>query len=197
LKCDLPWSNTSMGGRPLSLADLPGDVTLTQGFRGAVGTPKFEGQILRVIQDEIDPAVAVASTARQEYENALKAIVKRLSWKDFELLVDLILDRSGWARVTRRGGPSEGTDLDVANWAVGERAFVQIKSAADQRVLDEYVTEFEKRPQYHRMIFAIHTSPAGGFKLPPNPDVHVWEVDDVVRLVVRVGLGEWVESKLA
>jgi hypothetical protein len=47
------------------------------------------------------------------------------------------------------------------------------------------------------MIFAVH-SPSG--KLTPPPDLaalQVWEGNKVAELVVRLGLAEWVENRLA
>jgi hypothetical protein len=196
LRCNKPWSNQSLGGQLLTITDLPGDVTLTQGFRATVGKPKYEVQILRVIRDERDPDVIASSKARKDYEDRIKRVITRLSWKDFELLINLILERSGWVRLSRVGGTSEGIDLDVANWAIGERAFVQVKAAADQQVLNSYIEDFERRPQYDRMIFAVHSPPANGL-VSSSDEVHVWATEQISHLVVRLGLGEWVESKLA
>ena len=59
-----------------------------------------------------------------------------------KLLVDLILSRSGWTRTARLGGVTEGIDVEVENAAIGEVAFVQVKSTADPSVLDDYVARF-------------------------------------------------------
>jgi hypothetical protein len=40
LACDRPWSNYTVGGKLLSIANLPGTVTTTGGFKGTVCTPK-------------------------------------------------------------------------------------------------------------------------------------------------------------
>lgn len=55
----------------------------------------------------------------------------------------------------------------------------------------------ERRERYARMIFAVHTPAA---KLTPPKDmcaVQVWDGDRIAELVVRLGLGEWVEGRLA
>ena len=51
--------------------------------------------------------------ARCAYEDAVLKLVRRLGWKDFEVLVDLILSRTGWARVAVLG--SVGEDIQVAS----------------------------------------------------------------------------------
>jgi Holliday junction resolvase-like predicted endonuclease len=62
-----------------------------------------------------------------------------LRWKDFEQLVEHILDRTGWKRISTLGGNREGIDIEVENLTAEEIAFVQVKSRATQAVLDEYV----------------------------------------------------------
>ena len=154
--------------------------------------------MLRIIQDEKDHDAAKAADARDDYERAVDKIVKRLSPKDFEQLIDLILARTGWARISTLGKTREGIDVEAENLTAGEIAFVQVKSSATQEVLNDYVERFNKRRDFYaRMIFAVH-SPSGQLK-PPNdlPAVQVWTGDRVAQLVVRLGLGEWVESRLS
>ena len=51
------------------------------------------------------------------------------------MLVDLILSRSGWARLAKLGGTTEGIDIEAENASAGEIAFVQVKSSATQATL--------------------------------------------------------------
>jgi hypothetical protein len=46
------------------------------------------------------------------------------------------------------------------------------------------------------MIFVVH-SPVGKLLRPDETAVQVWTVEEVARLVVRLGLGKWVANKLA
>jgi hypothetical protein len=196
LHCEWPWSNRSLGGRLLAVADLPGGATSTAGFRGTVCEPRGWETILRVIRDDEDPDATRASEARQAYEAALVPLVARLHPKDFELLVELILARTGWTRLAKIGGATEGVDVEVENATSGEIAFVQVKSAASQAVLDDYVARFaERRERYARMIFAVH-SPRGKLKAPPEVPVQVWEGARISQLVVALGLGDWVARRL-
>ena len=74
---------------------------------------------------------------------------------------------------------------------------VQVKSAATQNVLNDYVEQFKnQRDRYARMIFAVH-SPNGTLTAPVDEPVHLWTCDRVAEFVVHTGLGEWVESRLA
>ena len=198
LACDRPWSNSSLKGKLLAIADLPGTVTTTAGFQGTVCTPNDWQAVLRIIQDEKDPAAVKSAQARRDYEKAIQELVTRLSWKDFEQLIDHVLARTGWARVSTLGKNREGVDVEAENPAVGEVAFVQVKSSADQTTLNDYIERFKRRRDFYaRMIFAVH-SPNG--KLLPPADlsaVQVWTGDRVAQLAVRLGLGEWIESRIA
>ncbi|MFO0965965.1 MAG: restriction endonuclease [Gemmataceae bacterium] len=198
LACNRPWSNRSVKGDLLAILDLPGTVTTTAAFRATVCTPPAWQAILRIIQGQQNPDAAKAAQARAAYEHAILAIVQRLSPKDFEQLIDHILTRTGWSRISTLGKQREGIDVEAENLAVGEIAFVQVKSSATQTVLDDYVERFQQRRElYARMIFAVH-SPSGRLEPPSElPEVQVWTGERVAELVVRVGLGEWVESRLA
>jgi hypothetical protein len=197
LKCDRPWSKTSVNGKLLAISDLPGTVTATAGFRATVCTPKSWHSILRLIKDEIDPDALKAAEVRREYELAVNNVVKRLSPKDFEHLIDLILARTGWDRVSNLGKTQEGIDLEAENPTAGEIAFVQVKSCATQEVLNDYVERFtQRRDRYARMIFAVH-SPSGKLAAPADIPVQLWTGERIAELVVRLGLGKWVEGRLA
>jgi hypothetical protein len=95
------------------------------------------------------------------------------------------------------GKTREGIDLEVENLTAKEIAFVQVKSVATQATLDDYVARFrERRDFYARMIFAVHT-PRGDLTVPSDLPVQIWGGDHLSRLVVRLGLGEWVESRIS
>lgn len=196
LELDRPWDNRSLAGRYLAASDLPGNVSKTAGFQGTICEPKGWREILRLIRDEEDEDAAAAMAARLAYQAAVGKLVARLPPKDFEVLVDLILARSGWTRIAKIGGATEGIDVEVENPAINEIAFVQVKAAAGQATLDDYVDRFrERRERYDRMIFAVH-SPKGGLSAPAGEPIQVWDGPKVAELVVRLGLGDWVSKRI-
>jgi hypothetical protein len=197
LTCARPWSNRSIGGkRHLSITDLPGIVTATAGFQGTVCKPTGWKEILRIIRNEEDVDARAAALAREAYEGAVAKLIARLGEKDFEILVDLILSRAGWARLAKLGGVREGIDVEVENVTLDEIAFVQVKSSATQAVLDDYVSRFKQQTdRYKRMIFAVH-SPKGTLTPPDGLPVQVWTGEKIADLVVRLGLGDWVAKRL-
>ena len=197
LTCATAWTNYSKGGRRhLAMTELPGRVTTTAGFKGTVCEPKGSREILRIIRNEEDLDARAATIARQAYEEAIAKLVTRLGEKDFEVLVDLILSRSGWARLAKLGGVTEGIDIEVENASADEIAFVQVKSSATQATLNDYVSRFnERRDHYKRMIFAVHSS-SPDIIPPSDQPVQVWDRKQIARLVVKLGLGDWVATRL-
>jgi hypothetical protein len=176
---------------------LPGTVSAAAGFRATVAKPKAWETILRIIRDEQDPDAIKAANARASYVAAIDNMVRRLHWKDFELLIDLVLARTGWTRISDLGGTQKDVDMEVGNSTADEIAFVQVKSSADQAELNRYIDRFDlQSDRYARMIFAVHT-PHGSIPATDDPRVQVWTGERIAQLVVRLGLGEWIESRLA
>jgi hypothetical protein len=197
LTCNRPWSNHSVGEKLLARANLPGKVTRVAGFRGTVCEPSGSAEILRIIQDKEDPATLAAVSAREAYTTALATLIGKLHDRDFELLIDLILARTGWNRLAKLGGSTADIDIEAENVATNEIAFVQVKSKATQKVLDDYVERFQdQRDRYDRMIFAVH-SPEGDLTVPEDePSIQIWNGDRIAELAVRLGLGEWIANRL-
>lgn len=196
LTLDRPWSNHGLDGRRLAFSDLPGGMQAVAGFRGTLCEPQASREALRIINGEEDVDAAAAKAARNGYAASVARLIARLGPKDIEVLVDLILSRCGWARIARLGGTTEGIDVEVENPAIGEIAFVQVKSVADNAVLTDYVRRFgECRDRYDRMIFAVH-SPRGTLTPPPDLPVQVWTEARIADLVVRFGLGDWVAKRV-
>lgn len=195
------WSNRSLLNKTLAISDLPGPVTSVAGFRATVcrpgsGRSEVTEQILRIIRGETNPLVLTAREARHAYERAVAAMLMKIGWQDFELLVSLLLERTGWIRSSELGKTRKSIDLDVDNWASEERAFVQVKATAAQDELNDYIEQFENAPHYSRMIFAVHT-PQGELDTGGREKVHIWTGKKLSELVVRLGLGGWIESKSA
>jgi hypothetical protein len=111
--------------------------------------------------------------------------IEDLHWKDFELLVDLIFERSGWPRVSSLGGSQETIDLELEHPASGKRALAQVKSFSTQHTLDDYIGR-AMRGGYDEIYFVCHTK--GGTLRATDPRVIVWDRRRVAELVVRAGL---------
>ena len=71
-------------------------------FRGTICKVEPMDYLLRKLNDELTPEVAAAEEAEAAIIGAIMAMMRLLTWQDFELLVDLVFSASGWRRVGRQ-----------------------------------------------------------------------------------------------
>lgn len=187
-RCIGPWRNIDRKGRPIRVADLSSTLTQLQAYQQTLCKVRSEDYLIRRIEGLDNPAVAAAQAARSAVIDAAKALIAGLHWADFETLVDLIFARSGWQRVSRLGGTQADVDLLLRDQATGETAFVQVKSKARQKVLDDYVERFEASG-CDRLFFVCHTT--SGALSAADRRIHIWAHDELAERAVRAGLLDW------
>lgn len=196
LRCSRPWSNHSIGRkRELLLAKLPGSIGVSAGFRATVCKPGKHESIRRIVANEQDEEAQRAEAARELYQAQLAKMLDRLHWKDFELLIDLILARGGWARIERRGANKQFVDIEAENVVTGEMLIVQVKSQASQVDVDEFAGKVAPDGNV-KMFFACHQPK--GVLMPPVDSpraIKIWQASEIARRAVAAGLGEWIEQR--
>ena len=183
------WRDTDLRGEPLHMERLSSQLTKTSGYRRTICKVADFDALCRVINGEEHPAVTRARDAEAALVEATAALIARLHQNDFERFADLILAQLGWRRVSQVGGSLADVDLLIEQPATGERAFVQVKSAADQAVLDDYLQRFESG-RCDRMFFLCH-SPTRQLEGQGSKPVHVWTGAILARHAVRAGLVDW------
>jgi len=193
------WRNTDIKDNPLSFNLLSGKLLSMQGFRGTICTVAEFPYLLQKINGVEPPDVQEARKAKEAFEQQLEKIIRHLHWKDFELLVDLIIRQVGWKRDNVLGGTQKTHDLVLISPITSERYGVQVKSQANLAAFKSYQNTCSNNMQgFARFYFAVHT---------PSPDLEKASQnlnDDVVRLLlpadlarwsVEYGLGNWVIDK--
>lgn len=191
------WRNTDVNGEPLRMESLSTSLTKVAGYRRTICSVKAEKYLLNRINGVVDPLIAQSAPTRNALVQDLLAAITKLHWKDFETLIDVVIARSGWHRVSALGGTQKTIDLEVEHTATNEVAAVQIKSAASQQTLDEYIERIDEAERYDRSFFVCH-SPKGHLAVPPDrSDVHVWSGDQLATTVFKLGLFDWVFEKIA
>ena len=121
----------------------------------------------RKLAGEAEPVVDAALEAKRALVAACEALIAGLHWVDFETLVDLILARGGWHRVSALGGMAKDADSIVERATARETAMTRVKSAASQSVLDDYIRRFEEEAgEFSRLIFACHSPPMDARAVP-------------------------------
>ena len=99
--------------------------------------------LLRRLRGEKAPVLAMARTAKAQMPLAAEKMIADPHWAGFETMVDLIFARNGWRRVSELGGLQKDIDLKVYEPVIGAKGFVQVKSPADQAVLDQNLERYE------------------------------------------------------
>lgn len=189
------WRNTSIEGKQSLMRQLPGYVTkVVSGFRGTICQIEHANAVQRIINGEIDPRVEKAMASREALVTNLEKVIDRLYWKDFETLIDLIFQRSGWPRVSRLGGSQALIEFELENPVTGEHSFAQVKAQANQKTLNDYIDRFERDAGYKQMFFVCHT--AKGSLQTDDPDVFVWTGPKVAEMAVKTGLTDWILAKV-
>ncbi|MBM6595331.1 restriction endonuclease [Microvirga pudoricolor] len=190
-----PWRNTDLQGRPLRIDGLSTRLTKVAAYRQTLCGIEDPNYLLMKLKGEEDPMVLRGRKAIDELQAVAGEAIAGLHWADFERLIDLILARSGWQRVSELGGTQKDVDLIVEQVATQERAFVQIKSSAGQAVLDDYLARFDQSV-CQRMFFICH-SPRGTLRSPDRPDVHLWNREAIAERAIEAGLFSWLLDKAA
>jgi hypothetical protein len=186
------WSNRSRAGRPLRVAELNGRLTSVAGYRGTICNVAPLAYLLDRIND-IEPAEVIdARAAREQVLVSTEALMRLLTWQDFELLVELVFSASGWRRIGHTGGTQKTIDLDLVLPSTGERAFVQVKSRTDQQQLDDYVAQLAGREET-RMFYVYHS--ARGAIAAADPRVILVGPRRLSAMVLQAGLFDWLITR--
>jgi hypothetical protein len=189
------WRKTDLLGQPLRATALSTKLTKVAAFRRTVCKVEASAYLLRKLRGEVDPLAAEAEAAQRAMEDVAAKLIRSLHETDFETLVDLLLARSGWHRVSALGGTMKDVDMVVEQLITGETAFVQVKSRATQAVLDRYIGIFDSAGVHQRMIFACHDSTAD--LVTDRAEVILWDRRMLARLALRNGLFDWLLTRAA
>lgn len=190
------WRKVNIQGTPLRMDSLSTILTQTAAYRQTICRIKPSAYLLRRINAIEEPVIARARAARQAMVTVAGEMIAALHWADFETLVDLIFARAGWQRVSRVGETQVDVDLVLEQPSIGERAFVQVKSHAGQRVLDDYIGRFRRSGAYDRMFFVCH-SPRGVLTTNSDTRLHIWAGERLADAAVREGLFDWLVERTA
>lgn len=188
------WQDTDVSGKPLRADRLSSRLTQLSAYRQTICSVKAEAYLLRRIKSEDEPIIAKAEAARSAVVLVAQEMIAGLHWADFEVLVDLLFARTGWQRISGLGGTIADIDLALFEPASGDRAFVQVKSQADQSTLENYIHRFDEARIYSRMFFVCH-SPKGELRAPDRQNLHVWTGKVLAAMAVKTGLYDWLMER--
>lgn len=191
------WRSADILDRPLSTARLSGKLLSMQGFRGTICTVDAFEYLVNKINGVEPEEVRGASQALLELERRLEELIRRLHWRDFEILVDLIFRQAGWQRIGQAGGTQKTLDLDLISPITAERFGVQIKSEAGLADFQAYQAQFTDLQGFARFYFVVH-SPRPDLAVVRTSDADafvVWMPAMIASLALKYGLVGWIIEK--
>jgi len=189
------WQCTDIHDKKLQLDRLRGSLVSIQRFRGTICYVKDSAYLINKINGLMPKEVKETEINLIELENKLETLIKRLHWKDFEILIDLIFRQAGWQGVSKLEAAQKFIDLDLISPITEERYAVQIKSKADLANFENYQKKFEDIQCYSRFYFVVH-SPSSNLENTLEPeDFQLILPHKISRLAIKYGLTDWIVGK--
>jgi hypothetical protein len=153
------WSDKDLKGQTLWTNALRGSLTTTAGFRGTICRVREFDYLLRRLNGQETAATKAVRDARLALIETLTPLIRGLHWKDFELLVELVMTQGGWRRVSATGGAQQTIDLELELPLTGERALVQVKSTLSRGTAEKIAVELAEAAGGARVFLVYHTAP--------------------------------------
>ena len=191
------WSSSDISGKPLPKTQLSGALLRVQGFRGTICKVKELKYLVEKINGVVHPEIESALLAKADFESKIESLIRKLTWKDFELLVDLLFRQAGWQRMATLGKTEKTIDLDLYSPITDEKILVQVKSSANLAKLQNFKEGISDFQDYDRAYFLVHTPSNDLIQSKIQDDVEVWLPSDIARRVVMFGLAEWIINKVS
>jgi hypothetical protein len=190
------WCKTSLTGVPLTVRSLSSALTSTANYKMTVCAIKQADYLLRKICDEADPLRAAAQVLKAETIQLAVKMIRRLDWRDFETLVDLIFMRCGWHRISALGRGQADVDLILKQPVTSETAWVQVKSSSSQAEFHEYLDRFQRDGSCDCFFFICHSA-ASALSAPHDAKIHLWSAERVASAASEAGLLDWLVDHAA
>lgn len=196
-ECVAGWKSTDIAGNKLSSEKLSGNLLRVQGFRGTICDVKAFDYLIRKLNNQLLPEVEAATKTENEMVERIVSLLRMLTWQDFELLVDLVFSNSGWRRVGQLGKTQKTVDIELLLPTTGERAFVQVKSAASKAELTDYLARLRENVLFDKMFFVWHTGEIGEIPEADKANVLLIGPALLARMVFEAGLASWLREKVS
>ena len=188
------WRDTDIPGRPLSLETISGKLLQVRGFRGTICSVDLiyvSNKINGIMPSEVTRSIECVGALR----SSLIPLIQNLTWKDFELLVDLVFSNAGWQRVSVLGKTEKNIDLDLRSPVTGERVMVQIKAASDKNEFEFYCQEFSQMKDFAAFFYVVHTPKKSLENAKAPARTRLIFADQLAELVINAGLVKWLIEK--
>lgn len=190
------WRNTSLTGSLLTERSFSSALISIASYQRTICAVREAEYLLRRIRGEDEPLRLKANQLLGEVTTITADLVRRLDWRDFETLVDLIFAHGGYQRQTALGGSQPDVDFVARQPLTGGIAWVQVKSQATQAIFEEYLERFNREAGASAFFFVYHSANRLIRAKPDMANVHIWSADEVAKAAVEAGLFGWVTERI-
>lgn len=191
------WHYKDICGNPLVTIQIPGRIAKLQGFRGTVCTVKEIDDLVRLINCQPSTEYEAIRQSKENLYIHVEAGLRRLHWKDFETLADLLFRAAGWRRISLLGETMKYSDIELEDPINEEMYQVQVKSSASLRDFQEYSNRFVAG-KYRKLFFVVHSPDAQLARTHQQKDSNVQLVLPklLAEMVVDLGMLNWLLNKI-
>ncbi|KAF0151543.1 MAG: hypothetical protein FD143_1842 [Ignavibacteria bacterium] len=189
------WSSQDIDGNQLYKENLSGKFAKVQGFQGTICNVKEFDYLINKLNNVLSSKTKEAESALSNLKDKIKPLVQSLSWKDFEILVELIFSASGWQRISATGKTEKHIDIEAISPVNNKRAFVQVKSQSNFKEFENYKNRFLKMKQYDEMYYVVHTPDYKLENVKKQKNIEVITLNKIADLVINAGLIGWLIKK--
>lgn len=194
------WSTHDFAGQRLLLVDdLSGRITKTAGYRSTTCSVNADQRryLIRRLRGEDPPAVTDALEARGKYLNELVRVVQLLTFKDFELLSEMVLTSLGWRRLSLTGSAMEFADIVLEQPLDGRTVSAQVKSNFKPAEFASYCAKYaQRRDSYEAFYYLFHTGEEAKLPGAVDEDVNLVGPREIARLALEAGLDTWIIDRV-
>jgi len=194
------WNDKDISSKKLTSELLSGRLLKVQGWRGTICEVKERDYCLSKINDEVSVEIIKTEQSLNELKENVLTLIKKLGWKDFEILVDMIFRQAGWQRSGVLGKTTKSIDLELLSPVTGETAAIQIKSQSNLKEFKKYLDDFSKMDQYVKFFYIVHT-PSEDLKnyviSSDDVQVNLYFGEKLSELVINSGLVDWLMRKIS
>lgn len=191
------WHCQDVYGKSLFAAQIPGRIAKLQGFRGTICNVKEVTELVRLINCQTSPEFAVINNAKECLYKHVESGLRRLHWKDFETLADLLFSTAGWRRISILGQTMKYSDIELEDPINKEMYQVQVKSRATLQEFQAYSRKFDEN-KYRKLFFVVHTPDPKLAAIPPDSTSPIQLVlpNRLAEMVVDQGILNWLMNKI-
>lgn len=191
------WRCEDASGRALLTTQIPGRLAKLQAFRGTICKVKEVDELARLLNSQQSAEYTAVLHSRETLCRHVESGLRRLHWKDFETLVDLLFRASGWRRISIVGETMKFSDIELEEPITGEMYQVQVKSTATLRDLAKY-TDLFGGGKYRKLFFVVHSPDTKLLAMTASEEGPVQLVlpRRLAEMVVDLGLLNWLMDKI-